>query len=170
MSDLFHEAVPEDWIRRIWTIMGETPRHTYQVLTKRSERLAALAPELPPLPNVWLGVSVENEEHAFRIDHLRRVAAPVRMISFEPLLGPVGPLDLAGIQWAIVGGESGPGARPVRQAWIEEIRDACARSGTAFFFKQWGGVNKARSGRLLDGRTWDELPARSLPQERPAGP
>jgi protein gp37 len=159
MSDLFHEDVPEDWIRRIWAVMQATPRHTYQVLTKRSERLASLSAQLPRLPNVWLGVSVENAEHAFRIEHLRRVTTPVRMISFEPLLGAVGPLDLAGIQWAIVGGESGPGARPLEQAWIEQIRASCRAAGTAFFFKQWGGTNKARSGRLLDGRTWDEMPS-----------
>jgi len=163
MSDLFWEAVPEDFVAEVWAVMARTPRHTYQILTKRPERMEELTARLPLLPNVWLGTSVENAEHLFRLDHLRRVPAAVRFLSLEPLLSSLvsavpGGIDLSGIDWAIAGGESGPGARPVDPAWVREIRDACAEQGTAFFFKQWGGTNKKKRGRLLDGRTWDEFP------------
>lgn len=160
MSDLFHPLVPEDFIRRVWAVMEETPRHTYQILTKRPERMAEIlsSSALPVLPNVWLGTSVEASDVLDRLDDLRRTPAAVRFVSFEPLLGPVGEADLTGIHWAIVGGESGPKARAVEETWVEEIETLCRRHDTAFFFKQWGGTNKKKSGRLLRGRTFDEMP------------
>jgi protein gp37 len=158
MSDLFHDAVPLEFVQRVFEIMGATPQHTYQILTKRAERLEDLASELEWPPNVWMGVSVENADYTDRIDHLRRTDAAIRFLSLEPLLGPIDRLNLDGIHWVITGGESGPGARPVDPAWVRSIRDECARSGTAFHFKQWGGVNKKKTGRLLDGRTWNEFP------------
>jgi protein gp37 len=163
MSDLFWEAVPEAFVAEVWAVMARTPQHTYQILTKRPERMEELTARLPLLPNVWLGTSVENAEHLFRLDHLRRGPAAVRFLSLEPLLSSLvsavpGGIDLRGIDWAIAGGESGPGARPVDPAWVREIRDACRAQGTAFFFKQRGGTNKKKRGRLLDGRTWDEFP------------
>jgi protein gp37 len=159
MSDLFQDTVPAEFISAVWTQMAAAQQHTFQVLTKRAERMAELSRKLPMLPNVWLGVSVENSEHAFRLDHLRQTSAAVRFVSFEPLLGSVMNANLTAVDWAIVGGESGPKARPIKQAWVREIRRACRVHGTAFFFKQWGGTNKARSGRTLDGRLWDEFPA-----------
>ena len=158
MSDLFHEDVPEDFIRQIFATMRDCAQHTFQILTKRSERLARLAGSLPWAPNVWIGVSVENAEVTQRIDDLRSVPAAVRFLSCEPLLGPLEHLDLSGIHWIIVGGESGPGARPMRPEWVRALRDQCDSIGTAFFFKQWGGVRKDLTGRLLDGRTHDALP------------
>jgi protein gp37 len=140
--------------------MTATPRHTYQVLTKRAERLEELAPRLPWPRNVWMGVSVESAEYAWRIDHLRRTPAATRFLSLEPLLGPLGVLNLDGIHWAIVGGESGPGCRQVYPDWVRAIRDQCVTAGVAFHFKQWGGANKKKSGRVLDDRTWDERPER----------
>lgn len=163
MSDLFQDAVPPEFIGAVWAQMAAAKQHTFQVLTKRAERMAEIARTLPVLPNVWLGVSVENGEHAFRLDHLRRTKAAIRFVSFEPLLGSVASADLSGIDWAIVGGESGPKARPMEQAWVREIRSICRPHGTAFFFKQWGGANKARTGRMLDGKVWDEFPARCSP-------
>jgi protein gp37 len=160
MSDLFQEAVAPKFISEVWETMATAKQHTFQILTKRAERMAEITRTLPMLPNVWLGVSVENGEHVFRLDHLRKTKAAVRFVSFEPLLGPVTGTDLSDIHWAIVGGESGPRARPMRQAWVRDIRGLCRRSGTAFFFKQWGGTNKARAGRVLDGKLWDEFPAR----------
>jgi protein gp37 len=160
MSDLFHEGVPSDFIVRVWSVMEAAERHTFQILTKRPERLAVETRKLPTLPNVWLGVSVENADHVGRLDDLRKARAATRFVSFEPLLGSVAGAELHGIDWAIVGGESGPRARPMERAWVEEIREACHRTETAFFFKQWGGVNKAKAGRELDGRTWDEYPSR----------
>jgi protein gp37 len=160
MSDLFQDAVPLEFIGAVWERMAAARQHTFQVLTKRAERMAEITRTLPVLPNVWLGVSVENGEHAFRLDHLRRTNATVRFVSFEPLLGSVAGADLSDIHWAIVGGESGPRARPMRQAWVREIRSICRRHGTAFFFKQWGGTNKARAGRVLDGKVWEEYPVR----------
>lgn len=157
MSDLFHPSVPDDFIRQVFDVMLQTPRHTYQILTKRSQRLATLASELPWPTNVWMGVSVEAQRYAFRLAHLRRVPAAVRFLSVEPLLGPV-ELDLAGIDWCIVGGESGKGHRPVEDHWIRFIRDKCVSAGVPFFFKQWGGASPKTGGRLLDGRTWDEMP------------
>lgn len=157
MSDLFHEDVPMDFIRRVFDIMSESPRHCYQILTKRADRMEEARLEFPP--NAWMGVSVENSDYLDRIDLLRRTGASLKFISFEPLLGPLGDLDLRGIDWVIAGGESGPGARQMKEEWVVPIRDACMRIGIPFFFKQWGGVNKKAAGRVLEGRTWDERPA-----------
>ena len=162
MSDLFHEDVPESFIQRVFAVMRQAHWHTFQVLTKRAERLAELDPLIDWPSNVWMGVSVENQDYTFRIDHLRRTHAHVRFLSLEPLLGPL-TLDLAGIHWVIVGGESGPKARPMDPAWVEGIRQQCAVAGVPFFFKQWGGVRKKQAGRLLHGRTWDEMPAAISP-------
>jgi protein gp37 len=196
MSDLFHKDVPLAFIRDVFDVMADTPRHTYQVLTKRSKRLAQIADKLEWSPNIWMGVSVESDKYAFRVDHLRQVDPAIRFVSVEPLLGPVPSLDLSGIDWVIAGGESGKAARPMHPAWARQLRDACQDSGVAFFFKQWGtwapappeaklsvtvagdlvqseklvGVpgapapvrrsSKAAAGRLLDGRSWDEMPSR----------
>lgn len=158
MSDLFHEDVPMDFVARVFRTMVETPRHTYQILTKRAERLEELSAVLPWAPNVWMGVSVENRDYVWRIDHLRRSGAAVRFLSLEPLLGPLDRIDLSGIDWVIAGGESGPGARPMDEEWVRSIRDQCGDAGVPFHFKQWGGTNKKRTGRTIDGRTWDEWP------------
>jgi len=158
MSDLFHEGVPFEFIRAVFAVMEETPQHTYQVLTKRAERLEQFSNTLPWPKNVWMGVSVESEAYTYRIDHLRRCKAQTRFLSLEPLLGPLDELDLQGIHWAITGGESGPGARPMHGDWVRSIRDQCIHSNVPFHFKQWGGTNKKRAGRTLDGRTWDEWP------------
>ena len=158
MSDLFHEQVPTTFIEAVFDTMTQAYWHTFQVLTKRSERMAALAPELTWPRNVWMGVSVENARYLRRVDHLRGVPAAVRFLSIEPLLGRVGTIPLDGIDWVIVGGESGPGARPLDPVWAREIRDQCVAGAVPFFFKQWGGVRKDRTGRLLDGRLWDEMP------------
>jgi protein gp37 len=158
MSDLFHEAVPTEFIARVWQVMRETPRHTYQILTKRPDRMAEITAKLQTLDNVWLGTSIENVDYLDRLDDLRRVSAAVRFISFEPLIGSVAGADLKDIHWVIVGGESGPRARDMRPEWAEEIEAMCRSSGTAFFFKQWGGKNKKRTGRMLRGRTYDEMP------------
>ena len=165
MSDLFHEKVSAGFIRQVWKVMGQAHWHTFQILTKRPERMAMLSDNLPLLDNVWLGTSVENADYVPRLEALRRVKATVRFVSFEPLIGSVGAANLAGIEWAIVGGESGPRARPMEPQWVNEIQLACRNSGTAFFFKQWGGRNKAKTGRELDGRTWDEFP---MQQQRTA--
>lgn len=158
MSDLFHEAVPLQFIASVFETMAKAKQHTFQILTKRSDRLTELAPLLPWLPNIWMGVSVENQHYVHRIDHLREIPSFVRFLSLEPLLGPLDNLDLNGIQWVITGGESGPGTRPVDVNWVCSIRDQCLESGVPFFFKQWGGVHRTKAGRLLDGRTWDEYP------------
>lgn len=158
MSDLFHVKVEEAFIRRVFEVMASCPRHTFQVLTKRPERALALAPRLPWPGNVWLGTSVEDAEVKGRIDLLRCIPAQTRFISAEPLIGPLGALNLRGIHWVIVGGESGPGARPMLADWARDIRRQCVDKNVAFFFKQWGGVNKKRAGRKLDGRLWNELP------------
>jgi protein gp37 len=158
MSDLFHEDVPEDFIRRVFDTMVACPHHTFQVLTKRSRRLKDLATALPWAANIWMGVSVEDKRVIARIDDLREVPAFVRFLSCEPLLGPLDDLDLEGISWVIVGGESGPGARAMDQTWVEAILKLCRRARVPFFFKQWGGVRKDRTGRELNGRTYDELP------------
>jgi len=158
MSDLFHEKVPLDYIRSVFAVMNVAKQHQYQVLTKRAERLEELNQRLPWAPNIWMGVSVENEEYLYRVDHLRRTSAFVKFLSIEPLLGSLGKVDLSGIDWVIVGGESGPGARSMNEAWVKEIRDQCLRAGVAFFFKQWGGVQKKKAGRELEGRTWDQMP------------
>jgi len=158
MSDLFHEGVPEPFLVRVFDVMRRASWHTFQVLTKRAERLEEVAGRLEWPGNVWMGVSVETKRYLYRLDHLRRTPAKVRFASFEPLLEGLGRVNLDGIHWAIVGGESGPGARPMQEAWGTELRDQCVASGVAFFFKQWGGTNKKKAGRLLDGRTWDQLP------------
>lgn len=159
MSDLFHEGVPDHFIRAVFDTMLATPRHTFQVLTKRPERLAAISASLPWPSHVWMGVSVENADYLERIDQLRRSGAQVKFLSLEPLLGPLDALDLSGIDWVIAGGESGPGSRPIEADWVRDIRDQCVEAGVAFHFKQWGGVVKSRTGRELDGRTWDEMPS-----------
>lgn len=158
MSDLFHPNVPDAFIGKVWNVMADTPRHTYQILTKRPDRMAKVVPDLKKLPNVWLGTSVEDHRVLQRIDDLRKVPAFIRFISFEPLIGSVADADLTDIQWAIVGGESGPNARHMNPAWVEEIESLCRDAGTAFFFKQWGGKNKKATGRTLHGRTYDEMP------------
>jgi len=158
MSDLFHEKVPTSFVKQIWDVMEQTPRHTYQILTKRPDRMAEASQSLELLPNVWLGTSVEGPDVLHRIDDLRKVPAAIRFISFEPLIGSVAGADLSGIHWAIVGGESGPRSRPMLEEWVDEIEMACQEFGAAFFFKQWGGKNKKRAGRIYRGRTWDRLP------------
>lgn len=160
MSDLFHGKVPLDFIQRVFAVMEATPRHTYQILTKRARRLRRLAPQLSWPSNVWMGVSVENAEVLHRVDELRLVPAAVRFLSCEPLIGPLTDLSLDGISWLITGGESGPGARPIEVDWVREIRDNCLNSGTAYFHKQWGGRNPKAGGRELDGREWNEIPER----------
>ena len=158
MSDLFHASVPASFIDEVFGVMGRANWHQFQVLTKRSERLVELDARLPWASHIWMGVSVENHRFIKRIDDLRRTQAKVKFLSLEPLLGPLDGLNLTGIDWVIVGGESGPRARPMDPSWVTSIRDQCRRAGAAFFFKQWGGVFKSRSGRELDGRTWDEMP------------
>jgi protein gp37 len=158
MSDLFHDEVPTAYIKEVFEVMRKANWHQYQVLTKRSDRVLALSKELKWAPQIWMGVSVENEKYVRRIDDLRKTGAQVKFLSLEPLLGPLPKLDLRGIDWAIVGGESGPGARKIDQDWVTAIRDQCLRSGVPFFFKQWGGVHKKKAGRTLEGRTWDEMP------------
>ena len=158
MSDLFHPDVPIEFIRRVFTTMQESPQHTFQILTKRSKRLRDVASELPWPNNIWMGVSVENANYKFRIDHLRNVPAKVRFLSLEPLLGSIGNLDLDGIHWVIAGGESGPKARPLDHSWVVDIRDQCVASEVAFFFKQWGGPTPKAGGRHLDGELWDGMP------------
>jgi protein gp37 len=185
MSDLFHEEIPLRFIQRVFQVMGEADWHTFQVLTKRHERLVELAAAVEWPPNVWMGVSIENRRFVPRADHLRRVPAAVRFISAEPLLGPLEGLEFDGIDWLIAGGESGPGARSMRREWVRELRDRCVAAGVPFFFKQWGGRTSKAGGRTLDRRTWDEMPsvlspksetrrARKYPQRharlRPAAP
>jgi protein gp37 len=162
MSDLFHEGIPLDYIQQVFDVMGQANQHTFQILTKRHERLAELAPSLTWHPNVWIGVSIENRRFAHRADYLREVNAAVRFISAEPLLGPLDGLDLTGIDWLIAGGESGSKHRPVRAEWLRDLRDQCVEQGVAYFFKQWGGHRPKTGGRELDGRTWDELPTRPI--------
>jgi protein gp37 len=158
MSDLFHARVPIDFVRQVFDVIAQTPQHTYQVLTKRSTRLPRIAGELDWPSNLWMGVSVENEDHMYRIDHLRKVPAAVRFLSLEPLLGPLPGLNLNGIDWVITGGESGPRARPIDPEWVRAIRDACTSAGVPFFHKQWGGRSPKELGRLLDGVEWSEMP------------
>jgi protein gp37 len=160
MSDLFHPGVPAEFIARVWRVMMETPQHTYQVLTKRPDRMRELlsSPSFGSGPNIWIGTSVEDSAVLDRIDELRAIPGFIRFISFEPLIGPIGAVDLTGIDWAIVGGESGPRSRPIQVDWVHEIEDRCRAFGTAFFFKQWGGKNKKATGRMLNGRTFDEMP------------
>jgi protein gp37 len=162
MSDLFHARIPTTFVHQVFEVMTATPQHTYQILTKRATRLARLAPNLPWPPNVWVGVTVEDHHHTNRVDQLRTVPAAVRFISAEPLLGPLAGLHLDGIHWLIAGGESGHHARPVDINWLRNLRDQCTGHGVAFFFKQWGGPTPKAGGRTLDGRTWDQTPAREV--------
>ena len=162
MSDLFHEEIPPEYIAEVFAVMVRASQHTFQVLTKRHERMAELAPDLPWPPNVWMGVSIENRRFVQRADYLRRVPAQVRFISAEPLLGPLEGLDLEGIDWLIAGGESGHRHRPMKIDWVRELRDRCVNEDVSFFFKQWGGRTSKAGGRSLDGRTWDQMPTRPL--------
>lgn len=158
MSDLFHKDVPIEFILKVFDVMNKANWHCYQILTKRSERILELDSIIPWSPHIWMGVSVENQKYTHRIDHLRQTHAHTKFLSLEPLLGPLEGLKLDNIDWAIVGGESGPGARPLKESWVIDIREQCIKSKVAFFFKQWGGVQKNKAGRLLEGRTWDEMP------------
>jgi protein gp37 len=158
MSDLFHKDVPTEYIHRVFDVMNRASQHRFQVLTKRSQRLMRLSQTLSWRSNIWMGVSVEGQEYTFRIDHLRETNAHVKFLSLEPLLGPLPNLNLQGIHWVIVGGESGPGARAMRREWVLDIRDQCTAAGVPFFFKQWGGTNKKKTGRMLENRTWDDMP------------
>jgi protein gp37 len=161
MSDLFHEEVPVEFIQRVFSVMRQANWHRFQILTKRSARLLELNSLLSWMPHVWIGVSVENQDYTFRIDQLRRTNAHVKFLSFEPLLGPLPKLNLRGIDWVIVGGESGPGARHMERAWVIDILNQCRKMGVSFFFKQWGGVNRKKFGRKLEGREWDEMPSQA---------
>ena len=158
MADLFHQEVPFDFIQSIFKTMGRALRHTFQVLTKRAERLAELAPRLTWTPNIWAGVTIEADAYAGRAEALKSTPAAVKFVSLEPLLGPLPSLKCAGLDWVIVGGESGPGARPMAAPWVTDIRNKTKAEGIPFFFKQWGGQNKKLAGRELEGRTWDEYP------------
>ncbi|MBN2301142.1 MAG: phage Gp37/Gp68 family protein [Lentisphaerae bacterium] len=158
MSDLFHKDVPSKFIHKVFSTMNRADWHTYQVLTKRAGRFAQLQGSLAWASHIWMGVTVENANHIDRIDYLRYSNAQVKFLSLEPLLGPIPKLNLSGIDWVIVGGESGPGARPMQESWVLDIKDQCLSSGVSFFFKQWGGVQKKKAGRLLEGRTWDQMP------------
>jgi protein gp37 len=158
MSDLFHKDVSLEFIIKVFDVMHQASHHRFQVLTKRSSRLAQISSNLCWLDNVWMGVTVENADYIDRIEDLRQTSAAVKFISFEPLLGPIPDVDLSGIDWVIVGGESGPGARPIRPEWVRGIRDKCLAENIPFFFKQWGGVNKKLAGRTLQGRTWSQMP------------
>lgn len=162
MGDLFHEEVPDEFILSVFKVMESTPRHTYQLLTKRGARLTEVAPLLPWPRNVWMGVTIEDNEWLSRVDQLRKIQSAVRFLSVEPLLGPLPNLGLDGIDWVIVGGESGPRARPMKTDWVFDIRDKCIEAGVPFFFKQWGGVRKKVAGRKLENRTWNEMPRAAL--------
>jgi protein gp37 len=158
MSDLFHKEVPVEFIHKVFGVMRTASWHIFQILTKRSKRLLELDPIIDWPSNVWMGVSVENQDYSFRIEHLRQTDARVKFLSLEPLLGPIRCINLRDINWVIVGGESGPGARPIKKEWVIDIRDQCLATSTPFFFKQWGGVRKKSTGRILQGRTWDQMP------------
>lgn len=159
MSDLFHEDVPDDVILKIFDTMNKASWHTFQVLTKRSERLSSMSDSLPWANNIWAGVSVENSNYFYRIDDLRKTGAYIKFLSCEPLLGPLSKINLKDIDWVIAGGESGPKSRPIKKEWVEELRDASLSQKIPFYFKQWGGTNKRKSGRLLNGVVWDQTPA-----------
>ncbi|HOM61717.1 MAG TPA: phage Gp37/Gp68 family protein [Anaerohalosphaeraceae bacterium] len=159
MGDLFHEEIPLEFIQKVFDVMNRCPQHIFQILTKRSQRMAELAPLLEWGENIWMGVTVENSDYLHRIECLQRVPARVCFLSLEPLLGPLDDLVLDGLDWVIVGGESGPQARPMKEEWVLSIQSKCQKEGVPFFFKQWGGVNKKKAGRLLQDRTWDQLPA-----------
>jgi protein gp37 len=162
MSDLFHKSVPLNYIQKVFDVMWQASWHEYQVLTKRAERLQELSPYIEWPKNVWMGVSVETQKYAHRIECLRQTGAHIKFLSLEPLLGPLPSLDLRDIDWVIVGGESGPGSRHIQEKWVTEIRDQCLKTNTPFFFKQWGGVNKKKTGRSLQGESWDQLPLKSI--------
>lgn len=164
MSDLFHEQIPVEFIQRVFGIMNDNKRHTFQILTKRPGRVCELAPLLKWSENIWMGVTIENNDYVGRADDLRLVNAAIRFLSLEPLLGPVPDLELDGVDWIIVGGESGPGARPMKKEWVLEVKNLCERAGVPFFFKQWGGVNKKKAGRMLQGKTWNQYPKTCDPQ------
>jgi protein gp37 len=168
MSDLFHEEVPDEFIFHVFDTMRRAKWHRFQILTKRSKRLLDLSPHLQWMPHIWVGVSVENQNYTFRIEHLRKTGASIKFLSLEPLLGPIPDLNLEGIDWVIVGGESGPRARALEASWVIDIRNRCQRAKVPFFFKQWGGANKKKAGRLLEGRTWDETPitVNNIPREQ----
>lgn len=163
MSDLFHEKVPITYIRQVFKVMNDCPEHQFQILTKRSERLSKVSDKLEWSPNIWMGVSVESQDYTFRVDHLRHIPARIKFLSLEPLIGPISKLNLRGIDWVIAGGESGPYARPIKEEWVIRVRDLCLKANVKFFFKQWGGFNKKKTGRLLENRTWDEMPETHLP-------
>ena len=169
MSDLFHKDVPVNFIQQVFSVMRQAHWHTFQVLTKRAKRLLELDDQIEWPKNVWMGVSVENQDYTFRIDALRKTHASVKFLSLEPLLGSLSNLNLQGIDWVIVGGESGPGARPMQREWVQAIRYQCERADIPFFFKQWGGTRKKKAGRLLDGKTWDEWP-KAVKLQSPAIP
>jgi protein gp37 len=158
MSDLFHQDVPLDFIQKVFSVMRQASWHTYQVLTKRSSRLSELSHSIDWPVNVWMGVSIESSEYTFRIDHLRQTGSHIKFLSLEPLLGPLPNMDLESIDWVIVGGESGPNARPMKKEWVVDIKEQCQSADIPFFFKQWGGVHRKRNGRTLQGRTWDQMP------------
>lgn len=159
MSDLFHKEVPIEFIQKIFKVMNENPQHTFQVLTKRADRLLQIDKKLKWTHNIWMGVSIENEKVANRLDYLRQTNARTKFLSCEPLIGPLPNLNLTGIDWVIVGGESGPKARSMESEWVLDIMDQCKATEVAFFFKQWGGINKKKNGRILNGRTYDEMPS-----------
>lgn len=167
ISDLFHKDVPLKFVERAFEVMRKAHWHVFQVLTKRSERLLEVHQYLSWPPNIWMGVSVENSNYTFRIDHLRQTNAKIKFLSLEPLLGPLPTLNLSNIDWVIVSGESGPKARPIKTEWILEIKEQCLEANVPFFFKQWGGKNKKKNGRLLEGKTWDELPLSKHPLLQP---
>jgi len=162
MSDLFHKKVTTEFILQVFDVMQQASQHRFQVLTKRSERLLALSQQLSWPENVWMGVTVETADYVNRIEHLRQTNAAVKFLSMEPLLGPIPNLNLDGIDWVIVGGESGPKSRPIKYEWVTEVRDQCIAAEVPFFFKQWGGVNKKKTGRLLDNKTWDQMPSHKI--------
>jgi Bacteriophage protein gp37 len=159
MSDLFHEKVPFEFIQKMFAVMNKAYWHRFQILTKRSERLLELNNKLKWTENIWMGVSVENANYTYRIDHLRKTDAHIKFLSIEPLLGPIRQIDLTNISWVIVGGESGPGSRLMKEEWVIVIKDNCLTSNVPFFFKQWGGVNKKKAGRVIQGKTWSQMPA-----------
>jgi protein gp37 len=166
MSDLFHDDVPVSYINQIFDVMRRAAWHRFQVLTKRSRRLAELSSQFEWTPNIWMGVSVENEKYRYRIDDLRSTRAAVKFLSLEPLLGSLENLDLKNIDWVIAGGESGPRARPIDPAWVTDLRDQCGSANVPFFFKQWGGRNRKQAGRVLEGRTWDQMPSANTLSDR----
>lgn len=166
MSDLFHARVPFDYVRQVFDVMVDSPQHRFQVLTKRSRRLARLAKDLPWADNIWIGVTIEHDTYRDRVEDLRGVPGAVKFLSLEPLLGPIPDLNLSGIDWVIVGGESGQSARSLDGDWVRSLRDRCNEEGVSFFFKQWGGRTPKAGGRILDGRTWDEMPTKATSQCR----